>query len=359
MRKKILAAIVAALMLSLCVPFFSGCSASVNYVLSDDGEYYIASCSGSRSSLSGELFIESTYNGLPVKEIAKNGFRRTSITKVVIPSSIEYIGKAAFGNCTSLTDVEFMGFSQVTEISQGLFGFCTKLEEITIPQSVSKIGDVAFIGCERLKSITLPDSVEEIGIETFELCSALTEISLPKGLKTIGAYAFYQAGLTEIIIPSSVVDRQVKVLDKEGNPKLDEDNNPVMQTVYGIGVGAFHTCLYLKKVAIMQPSDPQNAKNVLATLSAGVFGACSALEEIYLPSTITAIKGHVMNGSKFGVGHAFHHCTALTTVHFAGTAEQWSAITKENTSYSGNGQTFDNNAIINAKKYFESVYVPA
>lgn len=359
MRKKFLAAILAALMLTACVPFISGCSASVNYVLSEDGNYYIASCSGSKSALRGELVIEEEYNELPVKEIAQEGFRGTNITDIVIPASIESVGMAAFANCNMLSDVKFANGSQLKEMPQGIFGYCGNLKSITLPQTVNTIGHLAFVGCEKLGDIVLPDAVEEIGIRAFEGCYSLSGINLPEGLKTIGRYAFYQAGLTEIIIPSTVADKQVQALDEEGKPKLDDEQNPVMLTVYGIGEAAFHTCQYLKRVVIMERDASVASENVIATLPYGVFGACTALEEIYLPSTLKSIQGHYMYKGEFILGHAFHHCPALKTVHFAGTGEQWSTITIENVEYYEKGVTFNNDAIIKAQnKEFNSKYTP-
>lgn len=333
MRKKFLAAIVAALMLIACVPFISGCSASLNYTLSDDGSHYIASCSGFKSSLKGELVIAEEYKGLPVTEIAQEGFRGTGISKLTVPASITKIGMAAFANCNFLTEAEFASGSPLTEIAQGAFGYCIRLSKVTLPEAVEKIGIYSFIGCENLETVSLPETVTEIGLEAFEDCSALSSIDLPDGLKSIGALAFYNAGLTEITIPASVED--TTYTDDEGEP----------QTKYGIGVGAFHSCVSLKKAVV-------NAQ--IQTLASGTFGYCIALEEVGLPATLKKIEGHIMNGDKLYIGHAFHNCTALNTVRFAGTQEQWSAITKENEEYKYSGATFNNDAIINATKVFNA-----
>lgn len=333
MRKKFLAALVAALMLMACVPFISGCSASVNYVLSEDGSHYIASCSGYKSALKGELVIAEDYNGLPVTEIAQEGFRGAGISRLTVPAAITKIGMAAFANCNSLREVEFKGTA--LDIAQGTFGYCRSLYSVILPSATEKIGIYAFIGCEELTNITLPDTVKEIGHEAFENCYALTKINLPDGLETIGVLAFYNAGLTEITIPATVAD----------TPYTDDDGKP--QTKNGIGLGAFHSCISLKKAVV-------NAQ--IKTLVAGVFGYCIALEEVYLPSTLTKIEGHRMNGDKLYIGHAFHNCAELKTVHFAGTQEQWTAITKENEEYKKDGATYNNNAIINVKKEYNSTY---
>ena len=61
---------------------------------------------------------------------------------------------------------------------------------ITIPNSVTSIGEVAFSGCKSLTSITIPNSVTSIKKEAFKGCSSLTSISLPNSVTSIGNEAF-------------------------------------------------------------------------------------------------------------------------------------------------------------------------
>ena len=52
-------------------------------------------------------------------------------------------------------------------------------EKVTIPNSVTTIGESAFEGCERLKNIDIPNSVTTIGAWAFDGCSSLTDITIP------------------------------------------------------------------------------------------------------------------------------------------------------------------------------------
>ena len=54
---------------------------------------------------------------------------------------------------------------------------CKSLQSITIPTSVTSIGDKAFSGCESLKSVTIPNSVTSIGNRAFSWCTHLDEPS--------------------------------------------------------------------------------------------------------------------------------------------------------------------------------------
>ena len=61
---------------------------------------------------------------------------------------------------------------------------------ITIPKSITSIGDRAFDGCSSLQSIDIPNSVTTIGDYAFDVCSSLQSIDIPNSVTTIGGYAF-------------------------------------------------------------------------------------------------------------------------------------------------------------------------
>ena len=67
---------------------------------------------------------------------------------------------------------------------------CDNLTSITIPNSVTSIGDSAFWFCRDLTSITIPDSVTSIGSSAFEYCTSLTNITIPDSVTSIGKSAF-------------------------------------------------------------------------------------------------------------------------------------------------------------------------
>ena len=67
------------------------------------------------------------------------------ISKIILPKSTLEIGKEAFRNCTSLTDINIP--NAVTSIEEGAFMYCTSLTDINIPNSVTSIGKSAFIFC--------------------------------------------------------------------------------------------------------------------------------------------------------------------------------------------------------------------
>ncbi|MGP1503778.1 MAG: leucine-rich repeat domain-containing protein, partial [Treponema sp.] len=86
------------------------------------------------------------------------------------------IGDWAFSNCTSLTTITIP--NSVTEIGNRAFSYCTSLTTITIPNSITEIGEGTFYGCGSLTTITIPNSVTKIGDWAFENCTSLTSATI-------------------------------------------------------------------------------------------------------------------------------------------------------------------------------------
>ncbi|CDE57956.1 putative uncharacterized protein [Prevotella sp. CAG:873] len=95
--------------------------------------------------------------------------------------------------------------NSVTTIGDFAFCFCSGLTSVTIGNSVTTIGDYAFGGCSGLTSVTIPNSVTSIGEFAFQSCSGLTSVSIPNFVTSIGEYAFSHCpGLTSVTIGNSV-----------------------------------------------------------------------------------------------------------------------------------------------------------
>ena len=121
----------------------------------------------------------------------------------VIPDSVTGIGDSAFVVCTALTSVTIG--NSVISIGEYAFWECNNLTNVTIPDSVTSIGSGAFENCTSLTSITIPDSVTCIGSWVFSGCTGLTSITIPDSVTSVGDYAFHCCtGLKSITIPNSV-----------------------------------------------------------------------------------------------------------------------------------------------------------
>jgi hypothetical protein len=161
----------------------------------------------------GNIAIPEKINGKPVTTIGGTSGGDyifwiafsdcTSITKVTIPNSVTKIGEAAFQNCTSLTSVTIP--NSVTKIGYWAFYGCTSLTGITIPNSVTSIENNTFMYCTSLTSITIPNSVTKIGQGAFSECTSLASVTIGNSVTKIGESAFNGCtSLTSITIPDSV-----------------------------------------------------------------------------------------------------------------------------------------------------------
>ena len=96
------------------------------------------------------------------------------MTSVTIPNSVTSIGEHTFEGCSSLTSVTIP--NSVTSIGDRAFDWCTGLTSVTIPNSVTRIGIYTFYNCSGLKSVTIPNSVTSIGDCSFGSCPNLENV---------------------------------------------------------------------------------------------------------------------------------------------------------------------------------------
>jgi len=99
----------------------------------------------------------------------------------------------------------------ITTITGSAFSDFKILEEVTIPTTMTIIGQWAFSECPSLTKVTIPSAVTSIGTEAFMSCSSLTEVTISPGVKSIGERAFFSCNLIEVTIPSSVTEIGVGV----------------------------------------------------------------------------------------------------------------------------------------------------
>ena len=95
---------------------------------------------------------------------------------------------SAFGYNQNLTKVTIP--NTVTKIGESAFCYCVALDTVSIGNGVIEICDNAFNGCNKLKSIVLPDKLSYIGHDVFMDCYGLTSVTLGKSVKYIGGGAF-------------------------------------------------------------------------------------------------------------------------------------------------------------------------
>lgn len=214
-----------------------------------------------------DLVIPATYRELPVTAIGSNAFESVrSFKSVSIPASVTTIGEKAFAHC-GVTSVTFATNSQLTTVDRYAFFSSSSLQSIALPDGVTTIGEAAFNGCNNITSISIPDSITTIENRALDFNSS--------------AFTVYN---------------NAKYLGNSTNPYL-------------VLVGASDTSL--------TTCDIHTGAKIILIFA---FDNCTSLKSVTIPNSVTTI-----------CNAAFYYCNSLSTVYYGGTAEEWADISIDST----------------------------
>ena len=105
--------------------------------------------------------------------------------------------------CEGLTSVYLP--EGVIRIGFGAFSDYPNLASVSLPTSLTTLGDWAFYRDGALQQATVPEAVKRVGAATFAFCTSLAKVEIPRGVKSIAQHAFYYCtALQEVLIPGSV-----------------------------------------------------------------------------------------------------------------------------------------------------------
>ena len=161
-----------------------------------------------------------------------------SVSDVVIPSEIEGL--------------------PVTAISVGAF-YLSAITSIEIPNTVTSIGEMAFLGCTSLKSVKLSTGVAKIDKNAFGSCSALQEIQVAKdnpNFSSLNGVLYSKKQDTLVIYPAAKIDAaytipsgvtSVAMYAFSENPYLETLTIP--NSLIKVGDSAFYNCKNLRAVS--------------------------------------------------------------------------------------------------------------
>lgn len=284
-------------------------------VISDTDDPYTGVGKG-QATYTGEITIPETVTDegktYTVTEIGSVSFYRTEITQITLPDSIEKIGPQAFYTCPNLTEVKLK--EGLIEIGGQAFEQCSNLKTLTIPSTVTTIGTAAFGGCEALESLTIPADVTDglvkalVGNKPYP---HLDKVTVAEG----SPYEIEGGVLYKGTIAQLYMGTEENVVVREGTTGFASSETGEFSPYTGI-TGVFAQNTQLKSVVL---------PNTITSIPAGVFNSAVNMESITLQEGITTIgdrafyntglKSVSLPDSVESIGaSAFQGCTDMTDV---------------------------------------------
>lgn len=182
------------------------------------------------------------------------------------------------------------------------FGRCHSLQLITIPNSITNIGNASFYDCGSLRTIVLPNGMTTIDAVTFYYCYSLQKVLIPNGITNIGNNIFYYCYSLEVLsIPDSITQ---------------------------MGGGIFYYCRSLQTLIIPDSVTTtgtvicdnnhslQNVRisNNMTQIASGSFSNCNGLQSVIIPASISTINTNAFNSCR-GLGYIKFNGTTSPTVN--------------------------------------------
>ncbi|MBR3149278.1 MAG: leucine-rich repeat protein [Eubacterium sp.] len=232
-----------------------------------------------------------------------------------IKPSTKVICGSAFYDCTALTGITIP--EGVTDISYA-FQDCTSLKTVYLPKSINNLNS-AFYDCDAMTDIYFSGTAKEwFAICPEQIGKAVVHCTDMDLFKPEEQFKYYYSSYSDCIC----------ITGYKGTKKAIE----IPETINGISVKKVSICdnNSLKKITVPEGIDDVYIRD------------CSALECLYLPSTVKTISSY-----------AFYGCDELKKVSYEGTAEDWEKISKNCSNLTENTAIHCTDEIINENDYVD------
>lgn len=287
----------------------------INYYLEDTK----AAVAEKTDKYSGDVVIPATVSyGETVYQVTAilpfAFFESPDLTSVTLPNSVTKIGEAAFARCERLSSID-MG-TGITTIEGGAFER-TGLPHVVIPNSVTSMGDQVFAICTELNTVVLGEGLTEIPTNTF-LNSSVSNIVFGSNVKYIRKWAFRGCSkLGDFVIPNGV-----EVIEEQAfNECRGLTSIAIPESVTKINNSTFSGCINLTSISL---------SNTLTAIGNSAFWGCEQLKAITLPNSVETLGNNsfsdcynletltVGSGLKAIGETCFQNCTKLATISVDG-----------------------------------------
>ena len=353
-------------------PISGSCGSGVTWIYNTSSKTLTIRGSGNMSDYSTDIYGEyavpvTTAGWRPYYMTAKKLVIENGVTgiganafyflfgleSVSIPASVTSIGENAFAGCMNVTAVKIADLTAWCGITfsgntsnplyygHNLYLNDSPMTDLVIPNGLTRIKAYAFNRCTNITSLTVPEGVTTIDYYAFSGCIGLTSLNLPDSLTTVNSGVFECCtGLTNVTLPNSISD---------------------------LGSSAFASCVNLTSI---------NVPDGVSDISSDMFARCINLTSVTIGTGVTYVSndafslgfsdetigylqsdyematenGETLTDSTLGYvsietirAVLDHPNGSLTDVYYRGTEDNWKAI---------HISTYGNDALNNATKHF-------
>lgn len=227
----------------------------------------------------------------PIGSIAKYAFYQTRIQSISLPESVTKIGEHAFSGCHYLEIID-LSKTKIESIKENAFSNTT-IQRILLPSTLTEIGQYAFLGSP-LVEVKLPDKLAKLGAFAFSNCTKLTTIDMSSA-----ALVEIQLGLFKGCVSLSTVKlpQSLKTIHNEAFYQTAIEKIAIPNSVTSMGKYTFAYCTLISEFQF--PSK-------IATLGKGCFLGCSSLKKVEMADLAIAAFPNDL----------FRDCTNLLTIKY-------------------------------------------